>query len=117
MMRSSIRNELYKLRELVHFILQGAGSSLRNAQGALLCAFCKERLDEYGEDFEEHGNSYGPALTAKITIHHKNGDHSDNTPANKQLCHTSCHKGFHRRQANAERALRKAVTTPQGEVK
>lgn len=106
MMRRSSRRELLKLRELVHFLLQGAGETPRRSTGPYLCYFCKEQLDSYAGDFVEHGNAIGPKFLEKLSIHHVNGDHDDNRSENKALCHTSCHKSFHRKQANLERRLR-----------
>lgn len=109
-MTLSSRREFYKLRELVHFLLAGAGVSVRlgpkdalvDAWGAFLCFFCKKKLDDY-TDFEEHGEAKGPKFTAKITIHHVDGNHENNALSNKALCHTSCHKSYHRTLANTQR--------------
>lgn len=105
MMRDSTRRELHKLRELVHFLLVGAGATPVDDEviGALCCFFCKQRLDGYAGDFSEHGNSIGPKFAAKLSIHHVNGDHVDNRDLNKALCHTKCHKSHHRTLANQKR--------------
>jgi hypothetical protein len=31
----------------------------------------------------------------KITLHHMDRDRSNNTPANRQLMHSECHKAYH----------------------
>ena len=108
-MRLSSRRELYKLRELVHFLLAGAGATVRQiGSGKLLCFFCLKELDDYA-DFDQHGNAVGPKFLAKITVHHRNDDHEDNRMDNKALCHTSCHKSYHRKLANKMRALNKTA--------
>lgn len=104
MMTASSRRELYKLRELVHFLLQGAGATPRSESGYLCCYFCKVKLDEYGKEFEKHGNSVGPKFLEKISIHHVDGNHDNNVLLNKALAHVRCHKGWHRRLANEARA-------------
>lgn len=110
-MTLSSRREFYKLRELVHFLLCGAGATRRVLKrvdgevifGSFLCWFCVEPLDAY-TDFSEHGEAVGPKFTAKLTIHHVDGNHENNALLNKALCHTKCHKSHHRKEANAQRA-------------
>lgn len=105
MMTAASRRELYKLRELVHFLMGGAGGSLRNIMTQqVLCVFCKKPLDEYGKAFAAHGNSIGPKFDVQVTIHHIDGNHDNQEDENKALCHTRCHKSYHRSQANAQRA-------------
>ena len=109
MMTPSSRRELYKLRELVHFLLCGAGGSERNFMTQqIICCFCHRELDEYAKAFERHGNSVGPKFDVQITVHHKDGNHDNNEPENKALCHTTCHKSYHRKEANLVRAQRSA---------
>lgn len=119
------RRELYKLRELVHFLLAGAGSTPREHvwkmgdvetpsgpnMGAYCCFFCKKALEvsRTAGGWLKHGNAVGPRLEEKITIHHIDGNHDNDEPLNKSLCHTTCHKSFHRRIANEERELRKRL--------
>lgn len=117
MMRDSTRRELHKLRELMHFILNGAGvtkHALIDSDppriGALLCCFCKEPLSNV--EFEKHGNSIGPRFTERLSIHHVNGDHEDNSESNKALCHTKCHKSHHRTLANTARANKSVDPEP-----
>lgn len=100
MMSPSIRRELYKLRELCAFLLKGR-----------ICYFCNKPISEAAEMFTEHGNSVGPKLLDKISIHHINGDHNDNRDENKALCHTSCHKSYHRREANLARSRKEVDST------
>lgn len=102
------RREFYKLRELVHFLLAGAGATPRTGErGSFICCFCRKELDDY-TDFVKHGNATGPKFLAKLTIHHVNEDHQDNRLENKALCHTSCHKSHHRTMANKVRTLMRA---------
>lgn len=112
MMTATSRRELNKLRELVHFLLRGAGASYREgthgAHGPIVCCFCRKPLD-YAEDFITHGNATGPKFTEKLSIHHLDGNHDNNIDTNKAICHTKCHKGYHRRLANE---ARKSKTEP-----
>lgn len=87
------RKEFYKLREIAHFLLVGK-----------VCVFCSKPLSPTAEQFTTHGNTIGPKFTDKLTVHHIDGDHSNNAHENKALCHTSCHKSHHRREANVARA-------------
>lgn len=96
------RKELYKLREIVHFLLAGAGGSRRGADGSIICCFCGAHMHDL--EFVEHGNTTGPKFNAAVSIHHINGDHDDNEMDNKALCHASCHKGHHRAEANRARS-------------
>lgn len=96
-MRKDSRRELNKLRELVHFLLVGQK-----------CFFCNKPLSTTAETFVEHGNATGPALDERISVHHVDGDHSNNQHDNKALCHLKCHKSHHRRENNLKRGeLRK----------
>lgn len=97
-MRLSSRRELYKLRELVHFMLAGEA-----------CFFCKKPLSETANTFAKHGESTGPRFVDRITVHHINGNHGDNTHDNKALCHTKCHRAHHRALANKVRASAKRM--------
>lgn len=96
MMKASSRKELYKLREIVHFLLQGKK-----------CSICKKPLSATAEAFNEHGNSVGPKFADTLTIHHLDGNHENNEQSNKSLVHTPCHKSYHRRLSNTLRAARK----------
>lgn len=101
-MTMTTRRELYKLRELMHFILGGAGATpRREGDKALLCYFCEKVLDE--TDFTQHGEAVGPKFSVKLSIHHVNGFHDDQRMENKALSHTKCHKAHHRKVANALR--------------
>lgn len=104
-MRNSTRRELWKLRELVHFLLSGAGASNKE-HGPIVCFFCKKTLCD--ASFVEHGNATGPKFLEKLSIHHVDGNHDNNEDSNKALCHTTCHKAYHRRIANLARAQEKA---------
>lgn len=98
------RGELYKLREIVTFLLTGAGATPQDTTKAFCCYFCRQHLD--ASHFVEHGNSTGPKFTLKLTIHHVDGDHDNNEQMNKALAHTKCHKSFHRREANLARRVK-----------
>lgn len=103
--KPSTRRELYKLRELVHFLLYGAGASRRDgATGRVLCFFCDRPLLD--DDFVAHGNASGPRFAGDGTIHHVDGDHENNDMANKALCHRTCHKAFHLRENRAGKSQR-----------
>ncbi len=94
------RRELYKLRELIDFLLQGPGGTrLHKTTKAPLCYFCEHSLVE--SDFAKHGESVGPKMDVQITVHHVNHDHDDQRHSNKALCHTRCHRSYHRSKANA----------------
>lgn len=106
MMSPASRQELNKLREIVHFLLAGAGGSHRDPiTGAVQCCFCHLFIDDYTE-FDKHGNSVGPKLNVQLTIHHVDGNHDNNELENKALSHTRCHKSYHRKLANALRSAK-----------
>lgn len=105
MMRASKRRELYKLRELVHFLLVGK-----------TCFFCHEPLSDKAELFTTHGNAVGPEFSDKISIHHIDENHHNNTHSNKAACHTKCHKAHHRRLENTMRELRKKTPVEDRDV-
>lgn len=116
MMRDSTRRELHKLRELMHFVLNGAGATPQEEEnrsgsyGKYCCFFCKKPLS--GVEFEKHGNSIGPRFTEKLSIHHVDGNHDNNEESNKALSHTSCHKSHHRSLANKQRANKSVDPEP-----
>ena len=83
-MRSSVRSELAKLRELTHFLLTGRA-----------CFFCNGPLLTVACGKVKHGDGAGPKLRDKITIHHIDGDHDNDAAENKALAHQSCHKRYH----------------------
>lgn len=102
MISSALRRELNKWREIGHFLLQGADATPKHQDGSFACYFCLKSLGTYS-DFEEHGGATGPKLTERITIHHIDGVHENNAKGNKSLCHTKCHKSYHRTLANMAR--------------
>lgn len=107
-MTMTSRRELYKLREIVHFVLAGAGGSKQEnenptgAYGAFVCFFCQKPMHDL--NFITHGNSTGPKFDCAVSIHHIDGNHDNNEMLNKALCHSACHKSHHRREANLSRA-------------
>lgn len=74
----------------------------------IVCYFCRKPLGA-ASDFNSHGNAIGPKFAEKLSVHHVDGNHENNADGNKALCHRSCHKGHHRREANAQRELRKIL--------
>lgn len=107
------RKELYKLREVVHFLLQGSLENnltrIHDVAGeyatTLVCYFCRKPFS-YAQEFVTHGNTYGPKFAEKLSVHHLDDNHDNNVRENKALCHTSCHKSHHRKAANAARAAK-----------
>jgi len=82
-MSKTSRRELQKQRELLWHFLDGEK-----------CFFCKKALAVPPEPIK-YGNACAPPLDGIITIHHKNGNHSDNRKTNRALAHQSCHKSHH----------------------
>lgn len=87
-MRRSTRQELRKLRELVWEAYEGVN-----------CYFCREPLLE-GENLYGNGNGDGTKTDQmmEITVHHRDGDHYNNTAGNHKPCHRRCHKSFHMKE-------------------
>lgn len=106
------RRELYKLRELVHFLLSHPLDhnlqELGKGANRIVCHFCKEPLS-YSPEFKEHGNAVGPKFVEELSIHHVDGNHENNEETNKALSHRKCHKSYHRRLANQQRAAMQEV--------
>jgi hypothetical protein len=83
-MSRDVRLERSKSLELLWHFLEGKK-----------CFFCKERLANEPWPIQ-YGNANAPVMDVRsITIHHKNGDHSDNSPKNRALAHQKCHKSYH----------------------
>lgn len=112
-MTLTLRKELYKLREVVHFLLAGAGATPQESvnlntlapEGAFVCYFCRKHMHDL--QFITHGNAVGPKFECAVSIHHVDGNHDNNVMSNKALCHTTCHKSHHRREANLARAAKR----------
>lgn len=85
-MRSATRSELNKLRELMRFMLREEH-----------CFFCKKLIFNDGDQGQCDGDGRGKPIATQITIHHVDGNHSNQKRSNKRLAHTSCHKKFHAR--------------------
>jgi len=102
MMQRSKRRELRKLRELVHVLLVGK-----------TCFFCKLPLVDPTDDGWQ-GSGNGPTLTDKLTIHHRDGCHSNNDPKNHRLCHQKCHKRHHMYDVKPWRAQSTTATAEKG---
>jgi hypothetical protein len=82
-MRKSTRQELRKARELLRFLLRGKN-----------CCFCHKALMN-DESYAKDGDGQGSPISRLITIHHKDGDHSNDAQNNKKLAHRSCHLSYH----------------------
>jgi len=82
-MSNETRKELLKQRELLWHFLDGQK-----------CFFCKKELVPPPCKIR-YGNAAAPPLEQCVTIHHRNGNHSDNRKANRALAHQSCHKSHH----------------------
>ena len=94
-MRTAIRAELGKLRELARHLLPNRK-----------CFFCKEPLLSPSLLANDRaGDTRGAPLpqVSEITEHHVDGNHDNNDPENRVLCHDSCHRGYH----NAARVQKK----------
>ena len=85
-MRKSVRQELRKARELIRFMLNGK-----------CCFFCHKPLIS-SPNYAKEGDGQASPISRTITIHHVNGNHSDNRRTNHRLSHTKCHKAYHMRQ-------------------
>lgn len=82
-MSPRVRREREKGQELLwHFLL------------GQRCYFCKKLLVPNAKI--KFGNAAAPGIDIlEITIHHENGNHSDNRDSNRKLAHQSCHKSHH----------------------
>lgn len=92
-MRKSTRRELNKLRELFWYFIAGKK-----------CARCHELFvpaDAY--EMASHGDCRGEPVSLKITIHHRDHDHSNNDRRNHSLMHNACHKALHAKRAAREK--------------
>ena len=88
--RKSTRQELRKLREIVHDVFDGRP-----------CFFCAAPL--LTRAAANHGDSDGPKLLDQLTLHHVDGDHQNNAPANRVWAHRFCHKRHHMQAQHAAR--------------
>jgi 5-methylcytosine-specific restriction endonuclease McrA len=88
-MSNRVRRELRKLREICLALMADQ-----------TCYFCRKALVAASG---RCGNADGPKLTAKLTVHHKDGDHDNDVPSNRALAHRACHKAFHAREAAMKR--------------
>lgn len=91
-MQAKVRNELRMLRELTQHFATG-GHCFHDPEGQAICCFCKTRLFKHAS--ETFGHHMHLAIRDAITVHHRNGDHSCNTPTNRTLAHRSCHRSYH----------------------
>lgn len=101
-MRRSTRQELRKLRELVRHFLEDVN-----------CCFCKEPMLDSTNCYN-HGDGEGSPFDVGITIHHADGNHSNNAKRNRKIAHTRCHKAYHMAERHRARRLAKKgrVVTP-----
>jgi hypothetical protein len=58
-----------------------------------VCYFCKEKLDWK----EFYRNLKGGGIDS-LTEHHIDGQHYNNDPSNRELCHRKCHAKYHRNE-------------------
>ena len=91
-MQKRIRRELGKSRELLWHFLDGQK-----------CCFCHKPLVNVKAENIRFGNATAKPIDLKITIHHKDGDHSNNEKSNRKLAHTTCHKRHHVKGLTAHR--------------
>jgi len=85
-MRKSTRQELRKLREILRFLLRGK-----------CCFFCKRKLIS-AKSYAKDGDGQGSPISRQLTIHHVNGNHSDDRRENKRLTHQRCHRSYEKRK-------------------
>jgi hypothetical protein len=90
-MRKSTRQELRKLREIVREVFDGVD-----------CRLCKEPLLD-SENCYNHGDGEGSPFEVGLTLHHRDGNHSNNDRRNRVWVHTRCHKSYHLAQRWVER--------------
>lgn len=82
-MRKSTARELNKARELLHYLLP-----------MHVCYFCEKPLMPL-HPAATPGDSKGPPLELRISIHHRDGNHSNNAQENLRLSHSACHRAHH----------------------
>jgi hypothetical protein len=102
-MRKATHAELKKLRELTaHFI------------EAQRCFLCGELLVVPSKVRPiALGNSVGPQLVQELSIHHIDGDHSNNVLSNRIVMHRRCHIQLHNiERAKAKRSLERLNILP-----
>jgi hypothetical protein len=97
-MRRGTRQELRKLRELARYFLAD-----------VTCYFCDEPLIDT-DDAHHHGDGEGSPFDVGITIHHRDGDHSNGSRRNLAPAHRRCHKSYHLKERHkANRKARRAA--------
>lgn len=84
-MRKSTRQELRKLREIVHELLEGMN-----------CYFCHEPL--LPKNHHGHGDGEASPIDTDLALHHRDGNHSNNEKSNRKWSHRRCHKSFHMKE-------------------
>lgn len=72
------------------------------------CHFCKQPLLDIEELRQADGKIHMagrqvPPIKTKLTVHHKDGDHSNNDPKNRKPCHRTCHRSFHMKQQHQKK--------------
>jgi len=96
-MRRSTRQELRKLREICREALDG-----------VRCFLCKELILQ-SDNCYGPGDGEGSPFEVGITIHHADGNHSNNDKKNRKLVHTKCHKSHHLKERHAQRRAEKRM--------
>src|SRR3954452_15661328 len=114
-MRKSTRQELRKLREMVRW-----------AYADVVCCFCHEPLlsnestlwdDEDEDEEDEIVDAYAPGdgesspMNTDVTLHHLDGDHSNNLRSNHAWAHRRCHKSHHLAERHADRKAKRNKKT------
>jgi hypothetical protein len=57
--------------------------------------FCKRPLLDAKSENIQFGNATAKPIEVRLTIHHQNGNHSDNSKRNRAVVHETCHKKHH----------------------
>lgn len=86
-MRRSTRRELRMLRGIVRSLFHDK-----------VCRMCKEPMLSDKNEGHGFGDYGGLAIDDEFSEHHKNGNHHDNRPVNREWVHRRCHKSYHMAQ-------------------
>lgn len=83
-MRRSIQSELRMLREIAYVFLHDQD-----------CVLCKQPLLQTTKKYMRFGDRCAPPIKDKVTLHHANGNHNDNSKKNRKWVHDLCHRKYH----------------------
>jgi hypothetical protein len=94
-MRKSIRRELNKAREILHFLLHAPDP--RTLTQIRKCYFCRKPILQSAVAVVRHGEGSGSPLPDLLdaVIHHIDGNHYNDHQSNKALAHDACHQRWH----------------------